>query len=112
MTSCKRFMLRGIGLSFLHCFLAFSCFAVSFDGTMARFDDPSYQLSWYEKSASSLEDILWQPGMSLWTPWMSLNMPNAVEWVLVFANSALWGFGLLFLFQGVTRWLPRDQHTG
>ena len=39
-----------------------------------------------------LADVLMMPGLLLWTPWASKNLPNAVEWLLFVGNSAVWGF--------------------
>jgi hypothetical protein len=43
------------------------------------------------------------PVAGLWTPWMSQNMPSAVEQVLFCANSLLWGFAGAFVVRGAVR---------
>jgi hypothetical protein len=35
--------------------------------------------------------VLASPGYLLWTSSASRNLPNALEWLLFIANSALWG---------------------
>jgi hypothetical protein len=45
-------------------------------------------------SAEVAADVLMLPGQLLWTTWASKNLPNAVEWLLFLANSALWGLVL------------------
>jgi hypothetical protein len=64
---------------------------------MDEFDGKITELSAFQSFACHVADILVQPGYSLWTPWMSKNLPNACEWVLFLLNSALWGFGSVLL---------------
>jgi uncharacterized membrane protein len=45
--------------------------------------------------------ILMQPFKCILTPWMSKNMPNAIEWTLFMFNSVLWGLGLSLLWQRI-----------
>jgi hypothetical protein len=43
-------------------------------------------------AAGMAAEILMSPGYLLWTTWIRANVPNAVEWLVYVANSALWGF--------------------
>ncbi|MHC4489204.1 MAG: hypothetical protein ACYSW7_08530 [Planctomycetota bacterium] len=45
--------------------------------------------------------ILMQPVKCIWTPWMSKNMPDAIEWILFMFNSVLWGLGLSLLWHRI-----------
>ncbi len=76
--------------------------AVAFGSGVEAFDNPDDQPSMVERVADSLAGILMQPGMSLWTPWMSKNMPDVVEWGLCLLNSLLWGIALALLLHART----------
>ena len=45
-------------------------------------------------TAGIAADVLALPGYVLWTTGASKNLPNALEWLLFLANSALWGLVL------------------
>jgi hypothetical protein len=45
-------------------------------------------------NAELVADVLMLPGQLAWTSWASKNLPNAVEWLWVVTNSALWGLAL------------------
>ena len=57
----------------------------------AEFDNPDLPRSPTANAAGIISDVLILPGRLVWTTWASKNLPNAVEWVVFLANSALWG---------------------
>jgi hypothetical protein len=87
----KRIIITAVVLAAIHFVLAIGSVMIAFGSGMEAFDNPDYQLSMVERVAVALAGILMQPGMSLWTPWMSKKMPNVVEWGLCLFNSLLWG---------------------
>ena len=94
----KKFIIRGLLLSVVHWVVAVGLFMFASSATMEAFDDSSVQISIIAKIASVIVDVLWQPFLSVWTPWMSKNIPNSVEWIAFILNSMLWGFAIsLFL---------------
>ena len=93
----KRIIITAIVLAVIHLVLAIGSVVVAYGSGMEAFDNPDYEPSSIERVADHLSGILMQPGMSLWTQWMSKNMPNVVEWGLCVANSLLWGFVIAFL---------------
>ena len=99
----KRILLAAAGIGVIHLLLSIGAVAVAFGSRMEAFDNPDYQPSMVERVADSLAGILMQPGISLWTPWMSKNMPNVVEWGLGLLNSLLWGIALALLLYARTR---------
>lgn len=58
-------------------------------GWSRRFD--GFEAPQSAATAAIAVDVLSLPGSLLWTSWASKNLPNAVEWLLFVANSALWG---------------------
>jgi hypothetical protein len=90
-TMKKRIIIATLVLAGVHLALAVISVIIAFGSGMEAFDNPDYQLSAIDRFVGPLAEILMQPGMSLWTPWMSKNMPNIVEWTLCVANSLLWG---------------------
>jgi len=98
----KRILLTAAGIAVIHLLLSIGSVAVAFGSGMEAFDNPDYQPSMVERVADSLAGILMQPGMSLWTPWMSKNMPNVAEWGLCLLNSLLWGIALALLLHART----------
>ena len=93
----KRILLTGAGIAVIHFLLSIGSVAVAFSSGMEAFGNPDYLPSMVERVANTLADIMMQPGMSLWTPWMSEHMPDVVEWGVCVLNSLLWGAGLTFL---------------
>jgi uncharacterized membrane protein len=93
----KRTIIKTIVFAVIHFVLAFGSMLIALTSGMAEFDNPDYQQSMVERVADHTTAILMQPGISLWTPWMSKNMPDVVEWVLCLANSLLWGLAMTLL---------------
>jgi hypothetical protein len=81
-TMKKRIIIATLVLAGVHLALAVISVIIAFGSGMEAFDNPDYQLSAIDRFVGPLAEILMQPGMSLWTPWMSKNMPNIVEWTL------------------------------
>lgn len=93
----KRIIITTLVMTGIHFVLATSSVIIAFSSRMEAFDNPHYEPSVIERVTCQLSGILMQPGMSLWTPWMSKNMPNVVEWGLFVINSLLWGIVLAFI---------------
>lgn len=98
----KKILFTAAGIAAFHLLLSIGSVAVAFGSGMEAFDNPGYQPSMVERVADSIAGILMQPGMSLWTPWMSKNMPNVVEGGLILLNSLLWGIALALLLHAKT----------
>ena len=76
---------------------------------MEAFDkQPDYQPTLIERLTDRTTVVLMQPAMSLWTPCMSKNMHNVVEWLLFFSNSLLWGVVIALLIN--VRFLARKNY--
>ena len=58
---------------------------------LARFDNPELPRTLGMTTAGIAANVLMSPGLLVWTSWASKNLPNAVEWIVFIANSALWG---------------------
>lgn len=97
--SRMRFILLGLVLTTCHLALAFGSLLYSFGASMDDFDRGVTSNSVFKSFVGYLCNVLWQPGHSLWTYWMSKNLPGADEWGMALLNSALWGFGLAFLIR-------------
>ena len=93
----KRIIITTLVMTSIHFVLAISSVVIAFASGMEAFDNPHYEPSVIERVAVQLSGILMQPGMSFWTPWMSKNMPDVVEWGLCVINSLLWGIVLAFI---------------
>jgi hypothetical protein len=81
---------RAAALSLLHFFVLAMSFVVSFSFVMERFDDGG-PITIREQIASTLTNVLSFPARLLWQQWASPDIPNIVEWLVVGANSVLWG---------------------
>ena len=68
---------------------------------MSRFDSGA-ERTMLEAVGETTWEVLASPLWPLWDSSMSRQVPNAVEWLLVLANSALWG-GFLSLAYGLLR---------
>ena len=99
----KSILLTAAGIAVIHHFLSIGLVAVAFGSGMEAFGNPDYHPSMVERVADTLAGIVMQPGMSLWTPWMSEHMPDVVEWGVCVLNSLLWGAGLTFLLHARAR---------
>ena len=93
----KRAVIIILIISAIHFVIAFGSLCLAYGANMEAFDNPDYHLSFFEQTAGKLFEILMQPGVSLWTPWMSKNLPNFIEWILFIINSILWGIVLFFV---------------
>jgi hypothetical protein len=104
-TMKKRIIIATLVLAGVHLALAVISVIIAFGSGMEAFDNPDYEPSAIDRFIGPLAEILMQPGMSLWTPWMSKNMPNIVEWTLFVANSLLWGlvFALILNFPALLK---------
>lgn len=90
----KRFIITGSVLTVCHLVIFGVVFSISFGAGMEEFDNPDRIPTTMEQVSHAVLMVLWQPAYSLWTPWMSKHMPDIFEWLLLFANSMLWGFVL------------------
>ena len=89
---------RAVGFGIAHFLVLTVCFLTAFTLSMERFDKGDTNESAAEYVAGSLTNILMAPGMYIWTPWASKNLHNVFEWMLVIANSALWGITLAYVY--------------
>jgi hypothetical protein len=87
-----------VGFGVAHFLVLSVCFLMAFTLGMERFDKGDTNEGAVEYVAVSLANILMAPGMHLWTPWASKNLHDAFEWMLVVANSALWGITLAYVY--------------
>ena len=97
----KRIIITALVLAAIHFVLAIGSVIISFGSGMEVFDNPDYQPSVIERIAVALAGILMQPGISLWTSWMSKNMPNVIEWGLCLFNSLFWGSTLALVLNAL-----------
>ena len=88
----KRLIIWTLGLAAAHFIIMLASLLLAYGSGMEEFDNPDYQPTVVERVAEAICPVLMQPAASLWTPWMTKHMPNIVEWLLVLANSILWGF--------------------
>jgi len=89
---------RAVGFGIAHFLVLTVCILIAFPLSMERFDKGDANESAVEYVTGSLTDILMIPGKYIWTPWASKNLHNAFEWMLLFANSALWGIVLACVY--------------
>ncbi|MDP7036197.1 MAG: hypothetical protein QF752_17085 [Planctomycetota bacterium] len=50
-----------------------------------------------DRIVETLVEILVFPLSQLWNPWLSSNLPDALEWIAFLGNSLLWGAGLAWI---------------
>lgn len=81
-----------------HFILLVACYLTTFTLSMERFDKDDANVSAVEYVTGSLADVLMSPGRYIWTSWASKNLHDAFEWILLIANSALWGVALAYVF--------------
>jgi hypothetical protein len=84
---------RILAFAILHLIITFGCVLFSFGAGMDRFDNPR-DPTLIEKTIEYITLILMSPLYWLWTPWMSKNVHNSIEWLLFLLNSGLWGLVL------------------
>jgi hypothetical protein len=94
---------RAAGFGIAHFILLVACYLTSFTLAMERFDTHDGNTSTVEYVTVSLTEVLMSPGKYLWTSWASKNLHDAFEWVLLTANSALWGIALAYVFKKAER---------
>ena len=78
--------------SCLHAVVALGLLGYATAGSLLRFD--GFEALRGSMTAGIAADVLALPGYVLWTTGASKNLPNALEWLLFLANSALWGLVL------------------
>jgi hypothetical protein len=91
--------------SCLHGLLAMTCLLLSFGSSMRSFDGGASE-STVERVMGQAANVLFLPASLVWTRWASENLPNAVEWLLLVANSAFWGLFIGSLVARVKRPAP------
>lgn len=94
---------RAIGFGTAHFLVLVVCYLTAFTLGMERFDKYDAKVSAVEYVIRSLAEILMSPGRYIWTSWASNNLHNAFEWMLLIANSALWGLALAYVFGKIKR---------
>ena len=105
----KRILVTAIIFAVVHFVVMIGSLMFSISFGMEAFDNPDYQPTVVERIIDVTAKILMQPGMSLWTPWMSKNMPNVVEWIFFAGNSLLWGFAIALLISARTLIIKKNQ---
>ena len=94
---------RAIGFGIAHFLVLVACYLTAFTLSMERFDKYDAKVSAVEYVTVSLTEILMSPGRYIWTSWASKNLHNVFEWMLLIANSALWGVALAYVFGKIKR---------
>jgi hypothetical protein len=94
---------RAIGFGIAHFIVLVACYLTAFILAMERFEKYDVNVSAMEYVTGSLTEILMSPGRYIWTSWASKNLHNAFEWILLIANSALWGVALAYVFGKIKR---------
>ena len=86
-------------IAVLHFIALAISFSVAFSSTMERFDAPVHmKATRMETAASYVAVALAQPGLAAWDVINSSRSgPRFVQWLLVAANSVLWGVVLAWL---------------
>ncbi|MDB6125951.1 MAG: hypothetical protein JWQ71_4944 [Pedosphaera sp.] len=88
-----------LGFSALHFVVSFGVFLLAFGGTMGRFES-GVAPSLFGRVCDVAVDILWFPFM--WVGGLLGIGKGRAEWLLLIANSLLWGvvlYGLLLLLK-------------
>ena len=106
----RRLVITAAALAAIHFVLSIGSVLTAFGAGMDAFDNPDHQASMVEQVADALAGILMQPGASLWTPWMSKNLPDVVEWGICVFNSLLWGMVLALALNA--RGLLKSEGSG
>jgi len=89
---------RAVGFGIAHFLVLTVCFLAAFTLGMERFNEGDANEGAVEYVTGSLTNILMIPGKYIWTPWASKNLHNVFEWMLLIANSALWGITLAYVY--------------
>ena len=106
----QRPVLLGSAVAVVHFILAMACFAFSFGDTMRRFDEGVAERTPLLALVDKLGKILMEPGMMIWRTLPASRLPNVIEWLLVLANSALWGFAIAFVVVRIVTRRSIRQH--
>ncbi len=75
----------------VHLVVTLGCMVYAMGMTSLRFDNPDLPKTLGEGIATAGTTILMLLGSLVWNTWASTTLPNAVEWLLFVANSALCG---------------------
>ena len=97
----RRFVIKAVIFSTIHFVVTIATGSMGYIHKMQRLDSPDHYPSKLEHAFRSIADILMQPVISLYTPWMSQNHPNGFVWVLLLLNSLLWGTILSLILASV-----------
>ena len=101
LSSTRKFITVGLGLSIGHLILTFFSIAIPFVLGSRRFDNPDLPVSTLEKVGNFLSPILIQP---MWYIIHRIHlMPKStiLEWSLFLLNSSLWGFCVALLLSAL-----------
>ncbi len=90
----KQFFTTASVIAFFHCILAVVLVIAAVGSGMEAFDNPAYKASVMEWISDFFYGLIMQPGISLWTPWVSRNLPDSAQWILFAINSGFWGICL------------------
>ncbi len=107
----KRIIIMAALLAAIHLVLAVGSVMIAYRGGMEAFDNPDYKPSGIVRVADKLAGVLVQPAGSLWTPWMSKNMPAVVEWAFVLGNSLLWGLAFAIILNSNLLLKRREERS-
>jgi hypothetical protein len=69
---------------------------------MREFDGGASQ-SVTDRVIGQTAQVLLFPGTLVWTRWASENLPSIVEWMVLIANSVLWGSMIALVVVRLTR---------
>lgn len=86
-----------VAFTCVHAAVALGATVYSLAAGSAEFDNPDLPRMAGAWIADDMASLLTFPGRLLWTSRASRNLPNAVEWALFVANSAMWGAGAMAL---------------
>lgn len=94
---------RTIACTAAHLFLSMAMF-VTVMGIGMRHFDAGTEPTFFENTLAFVVKMLMHPGMALWPFLRADMMPWYAEWLLILANSALWGFAIATVWTGWVRW--------
>lgn len=94
---------RVIGFGIAHFLVLTVCFLTAFTLGMERFDKGDANESAMEYVSSTLTNILMSPGKFIWTSWASKNLHDIFEWILLIANSAVWGIAIAYVYGKINK---------
>lgn len=88
---------RILAFAVLHLVITIGCVMFSFAVGMDRFDNPR-DPTLIENAFKNITQVLMSPLFWLWTPWMSKNVHNIIEWLLFILNSGLWALLIEYFY--------------